>query len=502
MEKKLALVNCLTLLQASNHLSNGDNHTNLISKVLDSIKVPETSADTDPRAAVLSIKNLIRDVNSGELTFDLMSIKRRARMACAYDPNFYKVIEEVLTPIEGDDSDAKRLYWNHYNELKNYLKKEQFQKAVTQASFSLRDGEEKFDSVVSALREQLEEVGKTASTGPAGLIAHASFDEKDSMADVFRETQSLLDGASLRSGWKAVNRLTGIHNGFLPGELWLMPALPHHGKTLFSLMLTTSLMIFNDASEWAVDGKQPMFLDISLENELTVNLPYVYKFIYEYFEKKQVDLQNVDPIEAENYIKEKVKARGWKVEYERWNSSEFTAEAYADRCDYWDSKGRRIVCSRIDYIGIANKTGLGNGSIGSEVRECYRRFRNVSNARNILTFSPHQLSPAAKQMRAIDPLKFIRDLPGKGAYDGCTTVDNEADGEMYFGKTILNGRSFFEVQRGKHRVVGGIETPESHKYFVLPFTDVGTLRWDIELDVDYSIKSVASSTMGSGGDYL
>lgn len=503
MEKKLALVNCLTLLQANSQLSNGDNHTNLITKVLDNVKIQETNNSSDPNAALLGVKNLIRDINNGELEFDLMSVKRRARMACAYDANLYKVIDEVITPLEDDEAANKKLYWNYYNELKNYLQKEQFQRAVTQASFSLRDAEESFDSVVSVLREQLEEVGKTASAGPAGLIGHASFNDENSMADIFTATQAQLDGNALKSGWKAVNRATGVHNGFVPGELWLMPALPHNGKTLFSLMLTTSLMIFNDASAYAEEGKQPMFLDISLENELTVNLPYVYKFIYEHFEKKPVNLKDVDPIEAEHYIKAKIKARGWIVEYERWNSSEFTAEAFADRCDYWVSKGRKIVCSRLDYLGVANKQGLGNGATGSEIREVYRRFRNVGSSHGMLMFSPHQLSPGAKQLRAMDPLRFIRELPGRGMYDGCTSVDNEADGELYFGITKQNGKSYFEVQRGKHRVMGGIETPDSHRYFVMPFAEVGTLPWDIDSDRDVSLKSINAAGMSnSGGDYL
>ena len=48
--------------------------------------------------------------------------------------------------------------------------------------------------------------------------------------------------------------------------------------------------------------------------------------------------------------------------------------------------------------------------------------------------------------------------------------------------------SYLEIQRGKHRTI--VDTPVSHRYFVIPFSPIGILPWDIDKDHKLTLASV------------
>ena len=72
---------------------------------------------------------------------------------------------------------------------------------------------------------------------------------------------------------------------------------------------------------------------------------------------------------------------------------------------------------------------------------------------------------------------FVRELVGKGYYDGCKTIDNEVDMEIFIHIEKMNGRAYLTVQRGKHRING--ITPLEHQYAILPFQQKGCILDDL-----------------------
>lgn len=72
---------------------------------------------------------------------------------------------------------------------------------------------------------------------------------------------------------------------------------------------------------------------------------------------------------------------------------------------------------------------------------------------------------------------FVKELPGKGYYDGCRTIDNEVDLEIFSHIEKSNGKAYLTLQRGKHRING--VTPAEYLYCVLPFQPDGGILDDI-----------------------
>ncbi|HBZ6190139.1 TPA: hypothetical protein ML355_004969, partial [Salmonella enterica subsp. enterica serovar Kentucky] len=97
-------------------------------------------------------------------------------------------------------------------------------------------------------------------------------DNRAPFVHVFDSISKKAAGNGLRTGWKAINQMLGCNKG-ITEELWLMPALPFNCKSLFSLLLSISIPVFNTPEKVMENVKgdlQPVILDLSLENELDV----------------------------------------------------------------------------------------------------------------------------------------------------------------------------------------------------------------------------------------
>lgn len=498
MEEKLALVNCLTILHCETFAGEEKGrHYDLIRKTVNAIKVPEIVSESDDRTSLIFLRKTILDIVDHGILFDARQIIQSFRITCSFDAATYKALDALLNETPSEE-EAKKNIAGYTQHLELYYTRQEVKKIVQRASWTIDGNDGNFRDAVAKLREELGRFDRPADNGEVSSFVGRVGANKEEFAAVLRETKKELEGSVLKTGWQDINKMLGIKAGISPGELIVIPALPHNAKTTFSMALSVSLCLFNKAEDFVKPGEKAMMLDITLENELNQNLPIIYKMVREYDTGEYVDLRKIDPDEAAEYIVNRLAQNGWTYIFERHVSTDFSIESFRKVVEKYEAQGYKIVVSRVDYLGVANKVGLGNGSIGSEVRETYRRARNIAARRKMVLISPHQLSPAAKALRAMDPMKYVRELPGKGMYDGCTTVDNEVDLEIYIGITEANGASYLECQRGKHRTL--TDTPLKHRYCVLKFAEVGVLPWDVELDRPLSFPSIAADAMSTEED--
>lgn len=498
MEEKLALVHCITLLHCETIAVDvkGRDH-DLIRKTIGAIKLPELVSETDDRNTLIFLKKTIGDIIENGIVFDAKHLLQNFRISCSYDSATYKALDALLSEVPSIE-EAKKNIDAYVQQLGMYSTRQEVKKMIQRASWALENDDVNLQGTVAKLREELGLFDRPKSNGEEGSFVGRVGGNKEDFAAIFKDTKKELEGAVLRSGWQDFNTMLGIKKGVTPGELIVIPALPHNAKTTFSLALTIGICLFNNAADFVPEGKKGMILDITLENELSQNIPIVYKMIKEHDTGEYVDLRNIDPDEAAEFITERLARNGWTYMFERHVSTDFSIETFRKVVERYEADGYHIVLSRVDYLGVANKNGLGNGTIGSEVRETYRRGRNVAARRKMALVSPHQLSPAAKAFKAMDPRKYIRELPGRGMYDGCTTVDNEVDLEIFIGITEVNGVSYLEIQRGKHRTL--VDTPLKWRYFVMRFAEIGVLPWDIELEHKITIASIGADMMANEED--
>ena len=91
---------------------------------------------------------------------------------------------------------------------------------------------------------------------------------------------------------------------------------------------------------------------------------------------------------------------------------------------------------------------------------------------------------------------FVKEISEKGYYDKCRTIDNEVDLEIYIHIEKVNRKSYLTIQRGKHRGADVID--DRSKYIVLPFTNIGDIKDDINTD-EISLEKPGGEPICKGG---
>ncbi|MOA46462.1 hypothetical protein D3C78_1689770 [compost metagenome] len=65
--------------------------------------------------------------------------------------------------------------------------------------------------------------------------------------------------------------------------------------------------------------------------------------------------------------------------------------------------------------------------------------------------------------------QLVNEVAGRGFYDGCRTLHQELDMEMYLHIVEHNGAAYLTCRRGKHRISS--ITPSKDLYFVYKFAE-------------------------------
>ncbi|ECF3006311.1 hypothetical protein F0D22_14715 [Salmonella enterica subsp. enterica] len=511
MNIKTMLITALATLHAESLLTEPQTDHEVIRKVLAESRLPDYVDEDDERLALTEIKAIIEPIIDGQVTYDHDAVMRQLKLATTQNRPLYDTVVEF---IAGDDipDDTKpeervaylnKMVSRHYFQLRQSLNAITLRKTLGQAFGALNGTETRIDlsTALGNLRDSISTFTERSHNKIPSLVNTLNTANAAPFAKVFSSIKDKAAGHGLRTGWQSMNRMMGC-NGGITEEMWLMPALPFNCKSLFSLCMAISVPVFNTPEYVMKDVKgdlQPMILDLSLENELDINIATAYQMLYGHFEGVKADMVNQDVTAMADYVCSKLNRNGWNYEFQKHTNSDFKVHYLNDLISDAKRRGYHVVGIRADYFGTINKAGHGNGIAGSDIKEIYRIARNIQVVRNRgFILGPHQISPEGKRLKAIDESAFVKSLPGRGLYDTCSSLDNEADGEMFFNKRVIEGRSYLEVQRGKHRTI--IDTPEKHHYTVIPFEDHCILPWDVDKEVEVTANSINKFTGGMSGD--
>ncbi len=501
MNSNYILIRGITLLYRQSQMDSGANNAGpVVKEAVSTVQIADTvvgSSEEDRELLVgLKVMALSMSMAPDGTQYIADDVLQRVRVFTQRNESIYESLKEGIYG-EMVEQDLRTLVNSIRQELNTYLKELRGREVLTRKYKEIMYGDAtvaNFSSFISELRNELEPYERANKEVDPAIVNQVSLNNIQAVIDVFKQAQELNnDDGIMKTGWQGINRM--MQGGFRRGEFGVVGALQHNFKTGFSLSTFKHLALYN--KPYMIDPKRkPLLLRISFEDPLHLNLPFLYRNIIENKTGVVASVINTPPEEMANYVITSLQENGYEVMIMHVNPSLW---GYRDLFDFvmdLIAQGYEIHALWLDYLNMLNKDGLDNtGPTGSNIRELFRRSRNFTAPRKILCMTPHQLSTEAKMLiRQGNEENFVRDIANKGYWDSCKTIDQEVDFEIYIHKVIADSKSWLTCQRGKHRVIA--QTPESDKYCVLPFEDVGDIRDDIN-GPDTSRKKPGGNPIGS-----
>lgn len=495
VDSKLLLIKSITLLYRES-LTDGlaDNSAHEVENVVNLIELPEISVgavDTE-RDILAGLKHLAATMASNAISHKYTSVEllQKIRHIVGHDDSLYNSFKEGIESELSED-DNKLFCLNIKHEITDFFKRKKVTEIIQKFAYTLKfnpDTVTDIPNYVADIRNTLEQYeARTAAKDPA-IVESFVLTDIEKIKSLFVISKDLDDERGvLRFGWQGLNRM--LQGGIRRGSMTMASGLQHNFKTGFNLSTFKHVALYNKPLVFK-EGKKPLLLRITLEDPLTLNLPFLYRNIYENKTGELADIKNKPVEEVGKYIVDQLSVNGFEIMMLQVDPSGWSYRSLFDKIIELETMGFEVVGLWIDYLAMIPTVGCyDKGPTGSAMRDLYRRVRNFCSARKIAVMTPHQLSTEAKLLvRGGAEENFVKDIANKGYYDSCRTLDQEVDCELYMHIIKADGRSFLTLQRGKHRLIR--QTPQRDLFCVLPFHDIGDIRDDID-GPDTSTKRVA-----------
>lgn len=504
MDSKLLLVQAITLLYKESLLEdNTSGSGSLVLDVIDTVILPEMSVDTErDRSSLAALRStaIWMANNRNTTTYDRTELLQRIRINIGNDEIVMRSFEEAFDPESDVDPDKIRDTVRYYRgQFNQYIKQQKLKKVLSGASRKVLFEEDNVNwgEFIDNLRTNLEKLGSFKEKELHQSIVHQiSLMDVDKMSEQLELAQTELSPVgALKPGIHALGDMLGNAKGFRRGEFVTLYALQHNFKsgllmTLFKQICLLNKPVLRD------EKKKPMVLFISYENEVNQNIGWLYISLKENDTGEAASISDVSAEEASRYVSERLSVMGWHPEMLRIDPSDFSFQDLFDLIADYEDQGYEIGALLIDYLNKMTKYGCDEGPAGHSIRDLFRRVRNFTSKRGITCITPHQLSTEAKALKRQGVDNFLEEIVGKGYSDGCRTIDQEVDLEIYIDIETVGERSYLNFHRGKHRKME--LTPAKYHKFVLPFYDVGAIRDDIN-GADSRLKYAGQDMTDSGG---
>ena len=394
-------------------------------------------------------------------------------------------MKESIEP-DYDDASNKRIITSLVKLLNNYYKEHLAIDILNKATYDLKFNRGKitnFSDYLKTTISNLEPLTNVISTlkDPA-LVNEIDFANPDSVTEVFEEVRNLNNNTGVyKLGWQDVNIM--MQGGVRRGESIGIEALQHKYKTGFSLSAFMQIALHNTpivTKEEAEANKKPLLLRISFEDSLTNNLQFMYQYL-KALEGQPVsarDFESLSAKEMTEYILKKLTATGFHIKMRRVDPSQWTYSSLINYVIELEAQGYAVHVLMCDYLLMLPTIGCAQGALGADKRDLVRRVRNFCSARGIAFISPYQLSTEAKQLirNGVPEHQFVNEIAEKGYTDGCKTIDQELDLELYVHVFTHKRKKYLTVRRGKHRLPTVISDEDKYTIYKFPGLNIPVME--------------------------
>lgn len=434
-----------------------------------------TGVGVDPCDELLKLYDRAKDI--GIQLDDLDTFLQKVKLACARDNYLYDSVEIIVRRTYTDDELKRRM-----SQSRGVIQEYQTEVALREISNGLYQ-ETHFENhsrtSKSALVEQAIErlmlvrdklsAVDDAKKHPA-LINTVSFTPDTAGEEVMQKAlASIGDEQVFTPGWQCVRKQCGPAGGWRRGMSLLVLAMEFSYKSSMCLHIFRWLAVYNKpyVSEEKKD-KKPLLYRMSLENNLWQDVLYLYQEIYANEHGVLPDMEAVDYIDADRYVKAKLQANGWHVIMEQYDPNQLNFRTVFDIIEKLEADGYDVQHFNIDYLAMIDKAGCEGNATGDDIRTLFRKTANFCKKKNIYLVTPHQISSDAFQLRRAGREEdFVKDVAGKGYIDGCRRLNQEPDMDMYTHVVHTSTGSFLTSNSYRHRSFKS--TPKEDKFWIRKF---------------------------------
>ena len=498
MDIKLLLVKAISLLYRESMLADKEtNSSDLIRTVLTGLRLPEVALSVNPeRQLLMNLRATVQFMcdNPIDHVYEKDELLQRLKVNCGDDEQLYSAFCQGIEK-DMDEPTIKRTVLGIRKYINDTFRETEIINLFGKATNALRFQRETIKNIrefVSEFKTKLEPYEQGASLKDPNVVGSVDLGDNAQLTSVLTEIQEVNNDVSiLRTGWQGFNRMT--QGGLRRGEAICTSALQHNYKTGVGLSLFKQVAIYN-TPHMINPNKKPLLLRISFEDSLKSDIQFLYQNI---FQNKYGELPNMKKLniaEMASFIKEAMEINGYHIKFMRVNPSGWTYRDIQNTVIGYEAEGYELHLVNLDYLGMVPTMGCTQGALGDDMRDLWRRMRNFFSARGTVMISPHQLSSDAKQLIRDGRSDFVKNIAGKGYYDGCKRLDQEIDLEIHTHIEHLNGEAYLTFQRGKHRWPTVI--PDKDKYMVLKFTEKGCIMDDINKP-ESTLRKVGGGPIGT-----
>ena len=310
----------------------------------------------------------------------------------------------------------------------------------------------------------------SGSAKPQGMVDSISFSDKDSLKDGITKYNHRNVHHVIRMGLQGLNKMMGPSHGAMAGESVIFAALLHHYKSGMLQSIAMWSTLYNIPPR--VEGKKPMVLMISLENEAYQNMMWMFRQNYRM--RTGEDPKNMTDDAIAEWVYEVFNANDMTLVIERFLPSEFGYEDLVGRIEYFEAQGYYIYACIIDYMSNMKKTSSNSGTTSGNhllLKDLYSKTCNYTKSKGITLFTAHQLTRRAQELSSSGITNVVRRFTPEHLADAID-VGREVDAIIFMHlETNHEGLPFLTMNIAKHRYVD--DTPVAHKYCAYPFTKLG-----------------------------
>lgn len=487
MDTKLLLIKSITLLYRESQLTQHlDSSIDLVRTVIDGVKIVENSIGVQTeKDIIVNLRNTLIEMlnNPIDYEYDLDILLQTIRLNVNGDDKLYDIIKQGLEH-QLTEPNLKRTIVNLRRTINNYFREQQILNVLNSARYKFTNERDKIKDInqyISEVIGQLEPLQMMTGLRDPAILNEVDIGDEGQVSTIFQAVQKDNEGQSkLKTGWQRLNKM--LQGGFRRGEFCVIGALQHKYKTGFTLSLFSQIALYNKPHMKDV-SKKPLLLRISFEDDLELNMQFMYQLL-KYEETRQpVIIKRNDPHHDEmaSYIKQRLQINGYHIKMMRVDPTQSTYKHICNKIIELEANGYEVHMVMIDYLGMVPTTGcINSGPIGTDVRDMFRRIRNFCGPKDITVITPHQLAPDAKQLvRGGTPEdQFVKEVAEKGYWSGSKQLDQEMDLELHIHLFKHQKETYLSVQRGKHRIPTIVN--EEDKYFLLKFPAKMPIPSDID----------------------